>query len=374
MVKSRLKRSLHCSEDWRTGEVPIDLHRNFVFPNRMREQRQLLGYPKLLRLSAIIPDIPYIRLSKIERGEVVPRPEELRRIAAALSIATAELLLDIDAPDFDIAHWAEPFGDGAAPDLAEERFAVLLAAAVRARRAGDPDLTIAGIEQRYGLPPVNLSRIENALKPFGRWNSATRQSLFALFGVAGEAELRAAVDVQHEAGALDSLLPAIANPRTRHDRTRTRIAEVAAALAAHTDLPVPPAAAPAAPAPAAAPVSALLPVLGAPLPGGLIADTVTDARVDPPRGAGPHAFALRVGRATLGAGLPAQAVVIADPDRVPAPGGIAALREEGGWRLLSVGIDRDGRLLGYSTNPALEIALDEADPATLAAVVAALYP
>ena len=53
----------------------------------MREQRRTAGHAKLLRLATSIPEIPYIRLSKIERGEVVPRADELRRIAAALQIA-----------------------------------------------------------------------------------------------------------------------------------------------------------------------------------------------------------------------------------------------------------------------------------------------
>jgi hypothetical protein len=162
------------------GEVPVDLYRCFVFPNRMREQRRAAGHAKLLRLASAIPEIPYIRLSKIERGEVVPRAEELRRIAAALNIAPDHLLLDIDAPGFDIARWAEPFLDGAPADPAAERFAVLLAAAVRARRTADPALTIAAIEREYGLAPVNLSRIENAQKTFDRWNAATQHALYQL--------------------------------------------------------------------------------------------------------------------------------------------------------------------------------------------------
>ena len=132
------------------GEPMIDFYRAIVFPNRVREQRQRHGFAKLLRLSAGIPEIPYIRLSKIERGEVVARPDELRRIAAALGIAPADLLLDIDSPDFDIAAWAEPFSDGAQIDLKEERFAVLLGAALRARRTLDPALTIAMIERDFG--------------------------------------------------------------------------------------------------------------------------------------------------------------------------------------------------------------------------------
>lgn len=353
------------------SEPMIDYYRTIVFPNRMREQRQRHGLAKLLRLSAKIPEIPYIRLSKIERGEVVARPDELRRVAAALGIAPAELLLDIDAADFDIAAWAAPFGDGVQLDLEEERFAVLLGAALRARRTLDPMLTIAAIERDFGLPPVNLSRVENAQKPFGRWNAAIHRALFALFGVADEAALRAEVEQRHAAGTLDAFLATIANPETRIARTRERIAELTAAL----DEAPPAAPAPAVALPLAGPVGAvrLLPVFGTPLPQGLIGNQPTGETVEAPHIAGPRAFGIKVCRATLGGGLPAQATVVADPDRLPLPGGLAALREGDGWRLLSVASGRDGRMIGYSVNPDMEVALDDCDPASLAAIVSAVF-
>jgi transcriptional regulator with XRE-family HTH domain len=353
------------------GDVPVDLFRCFVFPNRMRELRRAAGHARLLRLASTIPEIPYIRLSKIERGEVVPRPEELRRIAAALGIAPTDLLLDVDAPGFDIAAWVEPFLDGPPADPGEERFAVLLAAALRARRTGDPALTIAAIERDHGLAPVNLSRIENAQKTFDRWNAATHNALYQLFRVADEAGLRAHVAAMHAGGGLDAFLADIAGPAVRHQRSRAKIAEIAAALDAF--------AAPADPVVAPMPLTAtasvrLVPVLGAPLAQGLIADTPTPEKVEAPHAAGPRAFGLKVCRATLGGGLPGQSVVIVDPDRAPAPGGVAALREEAGWRLLSVGADRDGRMIGYSSNPELEVVLDECDPTRLAALVSAIFP
>ncbi|WP_249341187.1 MULTISPECIES: helix-turn-helix transcriptional regulator [unclassified Sphingomonas] len=351
----------------------IDFYRAIVFPNRVREQRQRHGFAKLLRLSAGIPEIPYIRLSKIERGEVVARPDELRRIAAALGIAPADLLLDIDSPDFDIAAWAEPFSDGAQIDLKEERFAVLLGAALRARRTLDPALTIAMIERDFGLPPVNLSRVENAQKPFGRWNPAVQRALFALFGVADEPGLRAEVEKRRAAGVLDAFLATIANPETRIARTRERVAELQAALREEASAPAAPTAIPL-PIPGA-PMTAirLLPIFGAPLPHGLIGHQPTGKTVEAPHIAGPNAFGLKVCRATLGGGLPAQATVVADPDRLPVPGGLAALREGEGWRLLSVASDRDGRMIGYSINPDMEVALDDCDPAHLAAIVSAVF-
>lgn len=351
----------------RRGETPIDLHRSIVFPNRMRDHRRMLGFPKLLRLSAQIPEIPYIRLSKIERGEVVPRADELRRIAATLGVAPADLLLDVASPDFDLAAWVEPFEDGGKTDEAEERFAVYLGATVRARRTSDPALTIAAIERDFGIPPVNLSRLENAQKTFGRWNLATRHALFRLLDVSGEPELRAMVEELRGSGVLDQFASAIADPELRRERMRTRIAELAAALAgAAPPLPAP---APAVPAAAAR----RLVVLGAALADGLIAETPSERTIPAPDGAGPRALALKVCRATLGAGLPAQAIAVLDPDQFPAPGGLAALREEAGWRLLSVGSDREGRMIGYSLNPAHELLLDEQDPARLAKVIAAIY-
>lgn len=358
--------------DTSPGEVPVDLYRCFVFPNRMREQRRAAGHAKLLRLATSIPEIPYIRLSKIERGEVMPRADELRRIAAALQIAPEDLLLDIDAPDFDIAAWAQPFIDGVPADLEEERFAVLLGAALRARRSGDPALTIAAIERDYGLPPVNLSRVENAQRTFDRWNHAVRDALFRLFDVAGETELRARIAASHAAGALDGLVGSIANPAARHERSRARIADVAATLRATGEMPMP-VATPMPLVPGTASIR-FVAVFGAPMPQGLIADTATGEKAEAPHAAGPRAFGLKVCRATLGGGLPGQAVVIVDPDRFPSPGGLAALREEGGWRLLSVGSDRDGRMMGYSSNPEMEVALDDCAPDRLAALVGAIFP
>jgi hypothetical protein len=354
------------------SEPRIDLHRTIVFPNRMRERRRDAGFAKLLRLSAQLPEIPYIRLSKIERGEVVPRVDELRRVADALSIAPGELLLDVDAPDFDLASWAQDFEEGARVDEAEERFAVCLGAALRARRTGDPALTIAVIERDYGIPPVNLSRIENAQKTFGRWNAATQQALFRLMGVANEAKLRAHVQAQSRTGVLDAFVTAIADPEIRRERMRARIAEVAAALAEAGPAPLPHTAR-GTPTPVADFAIRLVPVFGAALPEGLIAETPTGKTAEAPQAAGPRAFGLRVCRATLGAGLPAQATVIVDPDQPPLPGGLAAVREEAGWRLLSVGSDRDGRMIGYSVNPERELLLDEQDPSRLAKILSTIY-
>ncbi|KMS52672.1 hypothetical protein V474_24305 [Novosphingobium barchaimii LL02] len=365
-----------------TALTEIDCHRALVFPNRIRKFRKQLNIGSLLELSERLPTITYIRLSKIERGEIFARADELRALGKALGVEPDDLLVDVDDPAFDIGAWAEPLHGAAPADAEEELGAVLLAAALRARRGGDPALTIAVLEQDYGIAPVVLSRIENALKPLGRWNEDVRAALRRLFGAADDAALAAQVEAMHARGDLASVLPLVANPEIRLAKSRTRIA------ALHEELAVPAKAAPvpekpvplaetAAEQPAKSEAGTarirLLPVFGTPLPEGLIAQTPTGAVVEAPRGAGPRAYGLRLGRPTLGAGLPGRATLVVDPDRYPATGGLAVVREEGGLRVLSVAADRHGRMLGYSESPDLEVAIDALDLACVAAVLSAVF-
>lgn len=355
------------------SEIGIDRYRALLFPNRVRELRMARGRTRLMALSAELPDIPYIRLSKIERGEVFARAWELRQIADALGVAPEAILIDVDAPDFDIAVWARAFLDAAAHDAAAERFALLVAAALRAHRAADRSLTIAVIERDHAIAPVILSRLENAQKPIERWNSATLGAVFALLGVLDLDGLRALVEAQYRSGVLAPHLQAIAGADDRLTRTRDRVAALRAELGGTTDaaaVPTPP--------PLVRPVSGavaprLLPVIGAPLPDGLIAAQVSDLTVEAPACAGPRAFALKIFRATLGMGLPGQATVILDPDRYPRPGSIVAVREGAAYRLLALTIGRDGVLRGHSVAPDHEVEIDTLDPSTIATAVAAVF-
>lgn len=366
------------------SDIPVDPYRNIVFPNRLRDKRRAAGFLKLLRFAAVLPEIPYIRLSKIERGEVVARADELVRIAQALGIVPADLLVDIDDPAFDLAEWAQPFADGKAVDGDEERFALVLGAAVRARRSLDPDLTIATVEQRFGLAQVNLSRVENAVKPWGRWNASVQSALLRLFGVADEVALRQSVLASYGKGSLAPFLAQILDPEHRRSRSRGRIASLALELAEQSQ-PTPPAPAVrpaivrvthvedaiAEPVRPAGPMA--LAVYGAPLANGLIDFVVTGDRIDAPRDVSAAAFGLRVCRATLGGGLPGHAIVVVDPGRYPTAGGLAAVREGSAWRVVAVTIDRNGVLTGYSVNPELEVAIDGRNPADVAAIVAAVF-
>lgn len=373
--------------------IVLDPYRSIVFPNRIRDLRVRHGFPKLLALATVLPDIPYIRLSKIERGEAAARADEIERIAGLLGIAPRDLLVDVEDPAFDIAAWAEPFAEARSADKAEEEFAVLLAAATRARRAGSAHLTIAAIERDFGLPPVVLSRIENATKTLNRWNDATVERICRFFDVADEPALRRALEEQYREGLLNEYVGVVTDPAVRAQKTRARVArllrELEAAPAA--DRGIEEAASQTAPAISesadhshqartlAPALEArlqrvrLVPVVGAPLLGGLISPAETNLAVEAPRAAGPRAFGLRICRPTLGAGLPGNAIVIVDPDVFPASGGLAVVREDGNYRLLTIAFDVSGAMLGRSVNPSLELPLDSLDPADIMAVVSASF-
>lgn len=358
-------------------DIPLDPYRAYVFPNHVRDLRRRNGFPKLLALAAALPEIPYIRLSKIERGEVFARADELVRVGGALGVDPAALLIDVDAPGFSIAAWAEPFLESRTPDIGEERFAVMLGAALRALRHGDRGLTIAALDKRFGLPPVVLSRLEHAQKTLDRWNDGTVAALCRLFDVSDAAALRRHVAAMLGRGELDPFIGRIASPEARVARTRERVAQLAAELAGPRPAPAEqlrfssqPERAEAAPRQSG---GRRLPVFGSALPDGLIAGTATGVEVEASQAAGPRAFGLRVCRPTLGGGLPGHATVIVDPDRYPSAGGLAAVREGDGYRLLTVTLDRTGAMTGYSVAPDREVAFDTLDPADIAAVIAAVF-
>jgi transcriptional regulator with XRE-family HTH domain len=376
------------------GDSDIDQYRSIVFPNNIRELRKEARFPKLLALSVTIPEIPYVRLSKIERGEVFAKVDELNRIAETLNVSPERLLIDIDTPEFDIGDWAANLQDWEGADPEEDRFAVHLAAAIRVRRESDNALSIAAIERDYGIAPVILSRLENAHKTFDRWNAQTVRAVCSLLGVSGVPALRDYVSDAWANGMLDSHLKLIANPTIREAKTRERVAALRNGLAGNEASvssrakTAPPhrsaAAAPAQTQDRSSPVISaiqaantttvrVLPVFGSPLPDGLIERTATGDTIEAPRRAGPNAYGLRVCRPTLGPALPGHAVVVVDPDRFPSAGGIAVLRETAGLlRLLIINADRQGRIIGYSLNPDREVPLDAVDPADLATVVSAI--
>lgn len=355
--------------------IATDPHRLFLFPNAMREMRRRAGCGSLLDLSRLLPSIPYIRLAKIERGEVFAKASELAAIAAALGIDNpAALLIDVEDPNFSVALWAELRGERLALNRAGEELAMLLAAAFRARRASDPELTLARLQGDYGLAPVIVSRIENAVKPIDRWNADTLSAIAAVLGIDSPKMIGKHVLGAWESGVLDAWLARIPGAREREARTRERVRALRTELArlpaaqgeARTGRPA------MASSPSLASSAGRLQVQGVPLGDGLIEPYPNPQHVAPPPGTGPKAYALRMSRASLGAAIPAHAVLIVDPDRTPLQGGLAVLREEKGLRVLSVTTDSDGHLYGHSSNPKKDIPLDAVPTSALAMVVAIL--
>ena len=363
--------------------IPVDPHRNFIFPNQIREYRLKNGERTILGFSKRIAEIPYIRLSKIERGEVVARPREMRLIAAALQIADPKaLLVDLDDPGFSLDAWAASYLDVKSFDREEEQFSVLLGAMFRALRSGEPSLTIAALEERYGLPPVVLSRIENAKKTFDRWNGPTQNVICRIFGAEDAGGLRKLVWDRYRNGDLDEHLSSVSSIRKRESQIRERMASLREKLLQDIDGgtqaessverqgPIE-GTAPADPAPSE-PLRYLR-ISGRPLPAGLISDVATSDVVEAPATAGPQAYALRVSRPTLGLGLPATSICIVDPDVYPSAGDLCVVQFNEGFRILAVVQGRDGSMQGCSLSPEFEVALDDLDPARVAGVIAAYF-
>lgn len=329
--------------------IATDPFRTILFPNAIRERRIAAGFPSLLRFATLVPRIPYIRLSKIERGEVFARAWELWEIATALNMNdAADLLVDVESHTFSMRNWARAHGGTPPLNPEMDELAMLLAAAMRERRAGDPALTLALLHADYGLPAVIVSRIENAAKPFDRWTGATAASLSALFGVADMRALAALVKQRHEMGSLADWLDHIPGVKAREEKTRQRIralrVELNAAPATDIDRDVFP-------------------------PDARSAETPV-ARLD--------SKAVRVKRDLSALAIPTGATLLVDPARPLKPGDIVILQEAGAMHVLTVTADPQGRLYGSIHGDGgefrKEMALDTMQAYQLAAVTAILLP
>lgn len=356
--------------------VPVDPYRTILFPNHLRDLRRRAGYETLLLLAENIPEIPYIRLSKIERGEVVAKAEELRLIAQRLDIDPNALLIDIRDEDFDFAQWSERRGQTSRVDWREEQQAILLAALFRRTRQMDRPLSLQELEEDFSLPPVMVSRIENAIKPIARWNAATLDGICRVIGVDDMVALSGRLASAHSEGLLSDWIARVPGREDREQRTIARVEDLRRSLSTVPLSPAAPsrqeAALDASP-PALRPVPARLPVFGSPLPDGLLARVSTGHEVESPFGAGPRAFGLRLCRPTLGPGMPSNSVLVVDPDILPSAGGLAVLREGEALRVVTLMTDRQGALLGYSVNPDREIEIDALGPQNVYAVLAVYF-
>lgn len=299
--------------------IDVDPYRTILFPNNLRNLRKRCGYETLLLLAENFPQIPYIRLSKIERGEVFAKAEELRLIADHLDVEPEALLIDIRADDFDMGQWSNLRGQNGQVEWQEEQRAIMLAALFRRTRQSEPGMSLQRLEQQYGLPPVIVSRIENAVKAPRRWNADTLSNICRVIGVDSAEMLDIRLQSALEEGLLSDWIARVPGREERERKTVAKVEELRQSLSAspavkieRTDL-------------SRKDVKfcaeiARLPVFGSPLPDGLLAPVPSGIEVDRPSRAGEKAFGLRLCRQTLGAGMPANAVLVVDPDVLPCAG------------------------------------------------------
>ena len=88
--------------------VESGIVRSTVFPNKLRDLRREAGYEMLTDFirETGLEEISYIRLAKIERGQIFARPDEIIEIAKLLNVDPMSLFIDTAEKDFDRETWA----------------------------------------------------------------------------------------------------------------------------------------------------------------------------------------------------------------------------------------------------------------------------
>ncbi len=179
--------------------------RSTVFPNAMRDVRREKGFQSLTDFFAVFDEITYSRLAKIERGQIVPRADELIAIAEKLGVQVGRILIDTQDPSFDKEAWARDhveaslnFRGGAHDDMR-------LGAAMRIRRK-ELKLSTTGMKADYNLPAATVSRIENADRPFERWEADTQASIMRVFGKSTMAGVRRQIAKYEKDGRLQDVM------------------------------------------------------------------------------------------------------------------------------------------------------------------------
>ena len=143
--------------------------RSTVFPNKLRDLRRKAGYETLVDFirETGLEEINYIRLAKIERGQIFPRPDEVVALAKLLNVEPMSLFIDTVEKDFDRESWARDHTEASLTYRGGTREDMKIGAALRIRRR-ELGLSTTDLKKKFGMPAATASRIENAERPFHR--------------------------------------------------------------------------------------------------------------------------------------------------------------------------------------------------------------
>lgn len=319
--------------------------RSTVFPNAMRDVRLRRGFESLKSFDSQV-DITYTRLAKIERGEIFPTAKEMISISRAMGVPVSSLLIDQKDPAFDREKWARSHIEASLSHRGGGLEDMKLGAAMRVCRLalGNSTTDMKG----FGLPAATVSRIENADRPFDRWDAQTQKGIaqvLATFGgasIKGYTGIRKKVNEMYKAGILDPQLHHLFSKEAIEERNNRKLKALLEEL------------------PEGKRVSKLLNdlqesendisiLVGTKNDDGSFTVHSSSQKVAPPIGAGRNSIALEVVEPVLGPGLPKGTVIVADPEQEVSDGDVAIIlnssRTEA--KLLSIAKDKNG-LVGFS--------------------------
>jgi len=191
--------------------------RSTVFPNALRDVRRAKGFETLIDFhDNVAKKITYSRLAKIERGQAFPRADELMTIAQALGVPPSRLLIDVNDPKFDREAWAKDHVEASLSYRGGDIEDMRLGAALRIRRK---ELGRSTTEMKaFNLPAATVSRIENADRPFKRWDETTRAGVRRAFGVQTMDEVKRIIRSYEKDGRLADMMHALFSPEVLAER------------------------------------------------------------------------------------------------------------------------------------------------------------
>lgn len=191
--------------------------RSTVFPNALRDVRRHKGYQTLIDFHETVQDkITYSRLAKIERGQVFARADELMTIAKALGTPPSKLLFDVTDPTFDREAWAKENVEASMSYRGGNIEDMRLGAALRIRRK-ELGRSTSGMKA-YNLPAATVSRIENADRPFTRWDEVTKAGVRRAFGVQSMNEVGQIISRYEKDGRLAEMMHDLFSPEGLAER------------------------------------------------------------------------------------------------------------------------------------------------------------